>query len=313
MSTAYENDNEVNLFYQGDRSMNLNEYQNYHEIKQHTNEKLPYNIYICAIPDNFPSVPLHWHEELEMIVIKNGSGRIQVDFRTYHVHQGDLVTILPGQLHAVERSNGGRMEYENIIFKAEFLASASAVPLLYEKFLSPMIAGTHPIPAHLNQSHASCHAVQRCIAQIDHLCDARPFGYQLAVQGLLLQIVYYLLNTPTDLRAPASESKNMDKLRAILRYVEEHYAERISLQEAADLTYYSKSYFMKFFRHMLGVSFVEYVNEYRLTMAARLLHTGNWSVADAAGTCGFENLSHFHRLFKRKYHMTPYQYKNNRP
>lgn len=56
--------------------MNINEYQNYHETKAHTSAEFPYNTYLCSIPLDFPGVPLHWHDEMELVVIKKGQGCI---------------------------------------------------------------------------------------------------------------------------------------------------------------------------------------------------------------------------------------------
>ena len=61
--------------------MQINNYQNYHETKQHTTAEFPYNTYPCSIPLDFTRVPLHWHDELELIVIKKGHGLISVDFQ----------------------------------------------------------------------------------------------------------------------------------------------------------------------------------------------------------------------------------------
>ena len=54
--------------------MNLTEYQNYHESKSHTSLEFPYNTYLCCIPMDFTHVPIHWHNEMELIVIQKGSG-----------------------------------------------------------------------------------------------------------------------------------------------------------------------------------------------------------------------------------------------
>ena len=97
--------------------MNLNEYQNYHETKSHTVSEFPYNTYLCSIPLDFTLVPLHWHAELEIVVIKKGTGLISVDFDKRTVTSGDIVFIRPGQLHSIEQYSTRVMEYENIILK----------------------------------------------------------------------------------------------------------------------------------------------------------------------------------------------------
>ena len=96
--------------------MNINEYQNYHETKAHTSAEFPYNTYLCSIPLDFPGVPLHWHDEMELVVIKKGQGYVSVDFDKHLVHSGDIIMICPGCLHAIEQDASYKMEYENIIF-----------------------------------------------------------------------------------------------------------------------------------------------------------------------------------------------------
>ena len=93
----------------------------YHEIKEHGKREFPFNIYPCSIPVDFSHVALHWHEEMEIIAVKKGKGRITVDTVSYPVEEGDILAVFPGQLHAISCGNGERMEYENIIFRLSML------------------------------------------------------------------------------------------------------------------------------------------------------------------------------------------------
>ena len=95
----------------------------------------------------------------------------------------------------------------------------------------------------------------------------------------------------------------------MLSYVHENYAKQISVSEMADICYYSQSHFMKFFKASMGMGFTQYLNEYRLETASRLLLATSDSVLDIAMRTGFENLSYFNRIFKRKYGIAPGQYR----
>ncbi len=66
---------------------------------------------------------------------------------------------------------------------------------------------------------------------------------------------------------------------------------------------------MKYFKNTMGTSFIDYLNEYRLTMASRLLISSDSSILDIAAEVGFDNLSYFNRVFKQKYSMTPRQFR----
>ena len=118
--------------------MNLTEYQNYHEDKKHTLTEFPYNLYPCSIPLDFTFVPLHWHSELEIIVIKKGSGIISVDFQKQTVTSGDIIFILPGRLHSIEQDGTNSMEYENIILQPELLITGED-DLCAERFIHPLM------------------------------------------------------------------------------------------------------------------------------------------------------------------------------
>lgn len=289
--------------------MNLNEYQNYHETKEHTATEFPYNTYLCSIPLDFSHVPIHWHSELELIVIKKGRGLVSVDFRQRSVTSGDIVLIRPGQLHSIEQDGSHSMEYENIILKPHLLISDEP-DLCALRFINPLMAGAIPSETFLTPSLPYYRQVSEYIRQIDGLCEAQPEGFQLAVKGLLFQFIFLLVSNQSPQENPALlQTKSLEKMKTILKYVEEHYAERITVEDMADLTYYSKSHFMKFFKAHMGTGFIEYLNDYRLSMAERLLRSSDHSVLDIAQMSGFDNLSYFNRIFKRKYGISPGKYR----
>lgn len=289
--------------------MNMNEYQNYHETKSHTTAEFPYNTYLCSIPLDFIQVPLHWHKELELIVIQKGCGIVSVDFSTETVNAGDMILILPGQLHAIRQNPGYSMEYENILLNPSMLISGKQ-DLCASQYILPLVEGRMAVDTFLTPSLSYYPDISGCIQAIDRLCDIRPKGYQLAVKGWLFQLLYYLiLNQKNRESVLRSKTKSLEKLKTILKYVEEHYAESISIEDMASLTYYSKSHFMKFFKSHMGMGFTEYLNDYRLTIAARLLTAADNSILEIASQAGFDNLSYFNRLFKRKYGDTPGHYR----
>ena len=106
------------------------------ENKIHFQNEYQYNTYICSIPMNFASVPVHWHDELEMIVIKKGRGYVTLNFQKYKVSSGDIIIVLPGMLHSIEGKQNLTMEYENILFSKHFLAF-STDDVTQQKFIEP--------------------------------------------------------------------------------------------------------------------------------------------------------------------------------
>lgn len=290
--------------------MDKTQYQTYRENKKHTPDDFPYNTYLCTIPLDFVSVKLHWHEETELIIIKKGEGRVSVDLTEYCVKAGDMVFVPSGKLHSIEQKENKVMEYENIIFRSSLLRSADSDDHCYKSFIEPICGGALTTASLIDETLA-CHSqLTSLISYMDKLCDKKSFGYQLAVKGCLCQIIYLLLTEGEKKTAAGASKKSLEKLKIILAYIEENYQRQISIEEIAGCCFYSKSYFMRFFKETVGMSFVEYLNNYRLDIAAKKLRETGDNILNIAIDCGFENLSYFNRRFKQRFEVTPGIYRS---
>lgn len=289
--------------------MDRKQYEIYHENKAHTPDGFPYNTYLCSIPLDFRSIKLHWHNEVEIIVIKKGEGIVSVDLVSYSVKSGDVVFVFPGQLHSISQKDSETMEYENILFKSVLLKS-SGYDLCNDNFIQPLLSGNFNISPIVNQKCSYYTAIASSIDRIDQLCDARPYAYQLAVKSYLFQIFYVIIANCGNSEMTPISKKSLEKVKMILTYISEHFQENITIEDMASHCFYSKSYFMKFFRETMGVSFISYLNDYRLEIAAKQLTDTSDNIVNIALNTGFDNLSYFNRCFKKKYGMTPGKYRN---
>ena len=95
----------------------------------------------------------------------------------------------------------------------------------------------------------------------------------------------------------------------VMEDMEDNYAEKISVSDIAQIAGFSESHFMRYFKETMGTSFINYLKDYRLTMAARLLQSSDSSVLNIAAEVGFDNLSYFNRAFKEKFGVTPLKYR----
>ncbi len=290
--------------------MNIIEYENYQERRYEQPGDFPYLTYPCSIPYDFSEVPLHWHDEIEFIYIKKGACLVSLDHTDYHVHAGDLLFINPGQLHAIRQRNQESVEYENIIFHPRLL-SASQSDSCWNLYLAPVVLHKSALPALVRPDSPHYKKIASCIDQIDEIRRSFPAGYELFIKGKLFELffLFYHHNMVVTRTASPAAGKSLEKTRQIIKYIEQHYTDPLSIKEMAEASGFSQSHFMKFFKQTFGMSFTVYLNTYRLTMASRLLLSSEDSILTVAGACGFENLSYFNRLFRRKFGMTPRQFR----
>lgn len=288
--------------------MDHKQYEYYHERKSHTSLDFPYNTYLCSIPLDFQFVPTHWHRELEIIVIKKGTGIISLNLNSNHVTEGDIILVLPGELHSIRQDGQNSMEYENIFFKQELLRTGTD-DLCHREFLDPLFTGLIDIPSHITPNSPLYTTLHTCITQLDTCCAKQPYGYQLLIKGTLFQLFFSLINNYPRKTSGIKRTYALEKLKLILSYIELHYSESISISEIAQVCHYSDSHFMKFFKNCMGISFCQYVNEYRLQIAAQLIKDSDETILSVATACGFDNLSYFNRSFKKKYGLSPGKYR----
>ena len=285
----------------------------YHETKSHTDTMFAFNIYPCTIPLDFSFVPLHWQDSVELIYIKKGNGQVRVDSESYPVSAGDIVVVLPGHIHGLQAVRKGKMEYENIIFDPDFLSS-SPVDVCGQKYLYPLFGGKVEIPVYIGkgktpQEQAQYGSISACLERVDFLCDGRPWGYELGVKGMMLSFFSGLLSMASETPEKTGDDRNQQKIKNVLLRIEEDYDKRLTIREMAAECGYSESHFMRWFKENTGHRFNDYLIEYRLSRAAKDFRDGHDAVLDIAERNGFENLSNFNRLFKKRFEMTPSQFR----
>ncbi|EXG85365.1 DNA-binding domain-containing protein, AraC-type [Clostridium sp. ASBs410] len=291
--------------------MNIIQYENYQEKREQDPSGFPYLTYPCTIPLDFSKVPLHWHDEMEFIYVKKGTGLVSVDFIPYEVHGGDIIVVSPGKLHTIEKWKQESMEYENIIFDLNLLRSRHP-DVCWESYLSPISRGQKNLPVHMTKDIPLYSGIASCLDKIDQVRETFPEGYELLIKGKLMELFFlFWSNEASSSSPPPRPKKELERTRQILKYVEQHYNRPLSIDEVSNACGMSQSHFMRFFKNTMGMPFTAYLNDYRLTMASRLLLFSEDSVLTIAGDTGFNNLSYFNRIFKEKFGITPREFRRH--
>ena len=247
---------------------------------------------------------LHWHEQMEIIYVKKGSGTVTVGSRKCPVCAGSIMPILPGELHAIDGDPGVRMEYENIIFSLALVDNRVENDWTRRFVIDPLRQGSLRFPRPVHKGTRFHSEVSAALDAADDACSAKEDGYSLLVRSSLYRF-FFALYTHRSRKESLPPSPYADAIKQVLLYVQSHFAEPISVKDAAALIDYSDAHFMRVFKKETGFTFVDYLSDYRLRYAAYLLRESTESVSEIASMCGFESASYFTRCFRRKYGMSP--------
>ena len=150
--------------------------------------------------------------------------------------------------------------------------------------------------------------LKQCLSQMEGLCASREKGYELGVKAAVLQLLFLLIRKYPSVKEVSSPDR--EQLKMVLHKIEKNIDENLTVGEMAKFCGWSDSHFMRWFKKMTGQGFTAYLNDHRLNLAAELLRITDATVLDIAGRVGFDNLSYFNRLFKRRYGMTPREYRS---
>jgi AraC-like DNA-binding protein len=134
--------------------------------------------------------------------------------------------------------------------------------------------------------------------------------FQLLVAGNLYELFYYMITSDKlQIFDVDAQGKKYRALRRITDYINENFCENISLDSVADETGLSRYYVSHLFKELMNTTFINYLNELRLSRAALLLKTTDTPVIEIAGKSGFNNISNFNRAFKMFHGTTPSKYR----
>ncbi|HQS53815.1 MAG TPA: AraC family transcriptional regulator, partial [Sediminibacterium sp.] len=104
---------------------------------------------------------------------------------------------------------------------------------------------------------------------------------------------------------------NSRRIEKVMEYINKNYQKSISLQEVAQLTNMAEAAFSRFFKNRSGLTFVETLTDIRLGHATRMLINSTQSISEIAYQCGFNNISNFNRIFKKKKGCSPKEFRES--
>jgi AraC-like DNA-binding protein len=250
---------------------------------------------------------LHWHESFEIIDMLTGRALFHIESHPYEAVAGDLLIVPAGGLHTGYSMEDGPIEYVAIVFDGSLLSRLHPDPI-YEKYIVPYLDGTALLPVKIAADDAEGESVRKLIREVTEEFERRDAAYQLIIKHKM-ELLFALLSrrflppTFTEKRA----TRNAESFKPLIKHIEKHYDEPLSIEQAARMVNLNPFYFCKIFKKLTGRTFVDYVNGHRMNEAERMLHHTDMNVTEIAERIGCGNANYFTKLYKKYKGMPPSQ------
>ena len=273
----------------------------------------PFSTYTVTLSKKHESgCNLHFHSDIELIYIENGSFNIWLSGKAYSAKAGDLVVINSNECHKIQSSSENCV-YKYIKFDPKDLY-ISDQNMLDMQYVIPFTLNTTDHQRVFKSAEIDTDIIEPLFFDACNEWDNRQHGFELAIRSDILRIILHVIRYWDEIGFKTSVvdiSSGLSKtIHPAIKYVEENCA-TASEAEAAQLCKLSYSYFSHSFKKVMNMRFKEYVNYVRINESQKLLISVNKSVSEIAEILGFSSPSHYIQSFKKIKGESPKQFKIN--
>lgn len=245
----------------------------------------------------------HCHPYFELCCIEHGSCRFLLEDRIYDLHTGDFLLIPPQIIHYT-RYPFGSCRRLGVYFRDLDLDDGVTAMLPGKAGFFSRVQVFH-VPEAFQKT--CCELLSRMVYE-EQTDDARsPLILRLQLMELLAfcsRVCSFQQESPADL--PTSDRQ----ILAAAHYINEHFRQQITSADIAAAVGFSPNYLSRKFREAAGIGLHEYLVFVRLRSATLELVSTDMSVTEIATHCGFSDGNYFKDAFKRKYGVSPREYRN---
>ncbi|UJF33360.1 helix-turn-helix transcriptional regulator [Paenibacillus hexagrammi] len=212
------------------------------------------------------------------------------------------------QPHLDLRQPNQVVDYVVIQFELEAFLDSNMLPFLhlFQESLLPLVK----LNAMIKKNSELRKRLHNTVIELQREHEQKQRGYEMAINYLVKKCLFLFIRHDHEGLLEHNVSMNYAKLKLVFDYVEANLSDKITVEQACLLANFSYTYFLKYFKQTLGITFTDYVIHRRIKYAERLLLTEDLSIAQIAEQVGLPNLSHFYKLFKRVHHCSPKSFKD---
>lgn len=242
----------------------------------------------------------HWHNSMEILYVYQGAMDVTINHLLLPLKENDFIIINSTDIHSTYCHENGRI----ILLQIPYRFLKKSIPNYDSIRFEGDYNSNIPTLRHISDN------VRSILLEMKNIFEKKPEGFSLRFSSLLYDFLYVIVRNykvEIDTAVKIRTAKNLRRLEAIMNYVKDNYACPLALEDAASIIALHPEYFCRFFKKYMGLTFLEYVNNVRLTHVYEdLIHT-DLSITDILARNGCTNYKLFIRNFKSTYGCTPMQ------
>ena len=253
-------------------------------------------------------VPWHWHEEVEFVLVRRGGMRLCTIGKTWEFGRGEGFFINTDVICCMEQTESCRIDSH--LMHGAFLGGHFK-SVFETKYLDPILKNHNLEIIELRGNNENQIKILDRLKKAAALQDEPDTEFQ--TRNIFSEIWLLLLSEAekAEYARPAAQSAYQERLQTMISFIQQNFAEKISLKDIADSALISEREALRCFQSCIEKSPVEYLMEYRIEMSKKLLKETDMPVSGAAYASGFSNAAYFGKIFKRSTGMTPGAYKKS--
>ena len=277
------------------------------ENKPHGTKDDPFSTYHIENAGRSFQIPVHWHDEFEIIYVRSGFLTVSISGESYIGKTGDAFVVSPGNLHLMG-SQTGTVDYYTFLFPLKYI-SFRTDDMLDEKLLEPLNSGHLMICPRVKDT-----AKELC-KQLIEIYEAKndesvsKITTQVRTKIILLQFILEMWKKGFVIENDTSGRNTIEK--EMVSYIQQNFTGKISLREFGEQFHLSEKYISRYFKEHFHITLSQYVTYLRLEHAKQLLQDTDIPVTDVAMQSGYQNVSYFIRSFQKAYAVSPLKYRKN--
>jgi len=274
----------------------------------------PCTAYFTDVQNQFAGeLPWHWHEEIEVLLVKKGSIKISFPKKSIVLNEGQGCFINNNILHAAYTIIDDDCILHSLLFLPS-LISGSVESVFNQQYVKPLINANH-IPFIIFDSNINWQKkVLKTLCNAYDIYEANNFGFEWEVRDSLSKIWHLIIqNHNTIFEQPkVKQDTTLNRVKAMLKFIHSNYQNPISLSEIASSANISDRECLRCFQKNLDISPMQYLIQYRISMAAKQLLETDLDVTVISQEVGIGSPSYFSKKFKQVRGLTPREYREQK-